>query len=660
MIRRWLPQIAFGLLALATIGAFFLVQVLKTANPLIWGSPTPVPAAINPTSSGRAASCVSRSHQLLNYTRAKLTLAVSHADSVGVYIVSAKDAGGPPVATISSGTPMVAAPGPANQAATQSDSRVFTWDGRLDGGRLASPGTYYFRIVLEHEDRSINLSDSPVQVITQPPHPRILSVRLVDATGTGTGTGTGSPAGSSGHGHGDAGKGSSEASGPALLSPPRGRVRITFTPNFYRRVWIDIYRTDVSGGPQLVTRLSVGDLTRNWTVWNGEIGRQPAPAGTYLIGITAQDAACNQASWPAAHPAPGSTPHAGVTIRYLTVTPPLMPTVSGARAAVAVDSPTGGFTWRLRRAGSARVLAHGAGPSGSSTIRVRMPRRRASLYTLVVRAGTQSAVVPLVASRAGRAATRARVLVVLPMLTWMGNTPVDDTGDGLPDTLRAGDAVSLQRPLVDGPPLSLGADAALLSYLDSHHLGYQLTTDVALAEGHGPSLVGRWGVVFADGEHFLPASLRAPLSGFVGSGGRVLALGTGTFQGVSRISGFPTATRASAPARTRTDLFGAQRGPITPTGGQLISELSDAVGLFNGPIAFGGFSQYQPIQPPAGAGVSAAGIANATPAIVAFHRGSGSGIVIEVGLPDFGGSLAHNLDSQALLNSAWHLLNRGP
>ena len=43
-------------------------------------------------------------------------------------------------------------------------------------------------------------------------------------------------------------------------------------------------------------------------------------------------------------------------------------------------------------------------------------------------------------------------LVVLPALTWQGVNPVDDTGDGLPNTLRAGTPVALDRPLVDRSP----------------------------------------------------------------------------------------------------------------------------------------------------------------------------------------------------------------
>ena len=356
-------------------------------------------------------------------------------------------------------------------------------------------------------------------------------------------------------------------------------------------------------------------------------------------------------------PAAGTTPHVGVTIRYLSVTPPLTPTVSGARATVAIDSPNSSYVWQIHRSGTSKVLAHGSGPAGSSKIHPLMPRHRAGLYTLTVRAGTQRATVPLVASQAGVAAAHDRVLVVLPMLTWIGNTPVDDTGDGVPDTLQHGDAVSLDRPLVDGPPASLADDATLLNYLDSMHVKYQLTTDVALAEAHGPSLDDRWGVLFPGGEEFLPAALASgpkSLSGFVKDGGRVAVLGTGSLRGVSDITGFPSNPRASAPVFSSVDLFGARRGSIMSTGGELITELTDALNLFNGAIAFSGFSHYQPIQPPTGATISAAGVADGSPAIIGFRYGSGT--VIAVGLPGFGASLAHNIDSQELLTNTWRVL----
>ena len=47
--RKRLPQLAFAVLALATLGAFFLIQPLKTANPLLCGPPLrSIPAAFNP------------------------------------------------------------------------------------------------------------------------------------------------------------------------------------------------------------------------------------------------------------------------------------------------------------------------------------------------------------------------------------------------------------------------------------------------------------------------------------------------------------------------------------------------------------------------------------------------------------------------------------
>jgi hypothetical protein len=543
VIRR-LPQVAFALLALATVGAFFLVQSLKTAIPLLWAAPHPVPAVINPVAR--------RSCQSQPFKGTEITISLSHADTVGIYIVSATNPSGNTVATISSGTPMRASP---IQGKYQ---KTFTWNGRLEDGQLASAGKYYFRIVLEHEGRSANISQYPVQVITQSPRVRVLSVRRLEPRSGNRTTATTTTATTGTATTGKQGSGLVPVAGPAVISPPHGNgVRITYTRathGRYRRVWINIYRTDVAGRPELVEPLPVGNLTRNWTTWSGKIYGEPAPAGTYLIGITAQDSACDTVQWPKTiPPAPGTTAHAGVTVRYLSVTPPLTPVASGSSAVVSVDSPGAGYSWSLHRAGNGKLLAVGSGGAGHATIRVPMPRRRAALYALKVSAGTQSATVPLVAFQAGAQATHAHVLVVLPMLTWMGNTPVDDSGDGLPDTLRAGDSVSLARPLVDGPPAGFGGDGALLAYLTAHHLSYQLTTDVALAEDQGPSLADRGGVIFPEGENFLPAALEPTLRGFVRGGGRALVLGTNSLSGTSQISGFPADPGAGVPRLTRSD-----------------------------------------------------------------------------------------------------------
>ena len=598
----------------------------------------------------------------LNYHQTQLTFSVSSGGTVGVYIVSAENPRGNTIASVSAGTPMLAA------VNANVDAKTFTWNGRRADGQFASPGKYYFRIVLEKEGRSIDVSQRPIQVITGRPNAKILSVRLLGpqpapgtgtATVAGTTTGSATAAGTTTTASQGSGHRVKVLPGPAVLSPPHGSVRITFTHGNYRRAWINIYRTDVSGGPELVDTFPVTKLGRNWINWNGKIGTKPAAAGTYVVGITAQDLACNSARWPAIPVVAGTTAHAGVTVRYLSVTPPLTPTVSGRPAAVAVDSAGAGFHWQLRRSGSSRAVAHGSGVAGRTVIHVRMPRHQPELYTLTVRAGTHSAAVPLVASQAGRAGAHARVLVVLPMLDWMGNSPVDDSGDGLPDKLSGGDPVSLSRPLVDGLPDGFGADATLLAYLTAHQLSYQLTTDIALAEGSGPSLADRGGVIFAGGEDILPAGLDSTLRGFVRAGGRVLVLGTSSFRAVSHISHFPGAPRAGLPRPTTTDPFGARRGPVTPTGGQLISANGDDFALFNNAGEFSGFNQYQPIVAPAGAtkgAVSVAGIGRGAPAIVAFRDGGGT--AVEVGLPGFAASLYSNADVQHLLANAWQLLSR--
>lgn len=656
MTRR-LPQIAFGCLALATIGAFFVVQSLKTKAPIFWTTPSPIPAAISPII-GRTCASLTKSGVRYDYREATLKVSVTRSDTVGVYIVSEANPSGNTVDTLSTGTPMRAA------AKAGQYPKVFRWDGRLTDGQPAPDGIYYFRIVLEKADHSVNLSQRPVQVINSPPDVKIRSVRAVTRAPTGTSTATATSrtttTTATGTGTAPADHGVAVPPGPVVLSAPDGHVAITYTPGKYRLVRIHIYRTDVAGAPELVDTLPVKRPDRGSTTWDGQIDGEPAPAGTYLIGVLAQDLACNKAQWPTLPVVPGDAAGAGVTVRYLRVTPPLTPTASGDRATVLVASPGAPFTWTLRRSGTAKVLSQGSDPAGTLHIHVAMPRRVPGLYTFTVEAGTQSAAVPLVASQAGATAAHARVLVVLPMLTWMGDTPVDDSGDGLPDTLHAGDAVSLMRPLVDGPPANFGADAKLLSYLNAHHLSYQLTTDVALAEGVGPSLADRGGVVFPESEEFLPAGLELTLRGFVRGGGRVLVLGTHALSASSHITGFPGAPRAAVPHATSTDIFGARHGQLTPTGGELISSVSaDAFNLFGNAGEYAGFSQYQPISPPrstAAGAFSAVGIGSAAPAIVAFHYGGGT--VVEVGLPGFAASLASNADSASLLSNVWQLLSQ--
>jgi hypothetical protein len=579
-----LPAIAFGAMVAATVFAFFLTQVLKTANPLVYGTPQPIPAAFNPVH-GRI--CISKTGLPLDYRRTSLTLKPFNAGTVGVYVL---DNAGDVVATISQGRYL-----------RRNQSSVFFWKGFENGGKLAPDGTYFFEAVLVQQDRPIKLSGSPITVMTHDPRAPVTSVTLSAASPAGTAT----PA---------------RSTGPVVLTPPAG-VTVHFNAAIpYRRVWIDVYRSGVSGALKRVYRFRVNP-TQDTAIWRGNVaGGHPAPAGTYLIGIEVQDLACNPASYPATlAPAPGTTPGAGVTVRYLAATPPLTPTAAGARATVQVYSPLDPYSWALRLVGKRKVLAHGqaAGATGSGavTLRVRLPKSDAGLYTLTLSAGRYTAAVPLVASapRARRArARRARVLVVLPMLTWQGQNPVDDTGDGLPDTLSAGDQIPLARPLAADLPPGFRQDSALIAYLNSRHYRYQLTTDLALAGGVGPSLSGDDGVVLAGSETWLPGSLVPILKRFVRGGGRLLSLGADALTGSSAISGNPSDPVASAPVKLPADLLGTQ--------------------------------------------ASLAGITDAAPAVTAFD--SGRGYAVEVALPNFNATLATSVASQDLLDGIWQLLAR--
>jgi len=650
-----LPAVAFGVFVFATVFAFFLTDILKLNDAWLYGEPKPIPTAFNPVN-GRIA-CPAK-YGPLDYRRTSLSVELRHGGTLAVSVV---DNAGDPVATISHG-----------RSLKPNQPSVFYWKGFENGGTYAPDGRYFFQLLLVKQGRTIDLSYAPITVTTHDPVAPATSVALT-AIGTTTGTTTTTPTTTStatatattttGTTTVPTTTGTTTTgtatTGPVVLTPPAGSVTVHFKAGQYRRVWIDVWRTGLPGKPRLVNKFSV-KITGDSAVWDGnKANGMPASAGTYLLGVSVEDPACNPGTYPVVVPeSPGTTPHAGVTVRYLAATPPLAPTPAGSRATVQVDSPTGPYTWALRLVGKRKVLAHGTGSgataTGAGTLTVRLPKQSAGLYTLTITAGQYSTAVPLVASATGARAARARVLVVLPMLTWQGENPIDDTGDGVPSTLTDGDRISLERPFALGLPASFRQDAALISYLNSQDYHFQLTTDVALAEGVGPSLVDHWGVALAGSETWLPSALVGSLKGFVEHGGRVLSLGTDSLAGTSVLSGYPASPSASAPKNSDTDLFGAKHGPLTKTGGDLITELEDQLDILNVAPAFSGFKTFEPVEPPAGAKASLAGIADGAPAVAAFELGTG--YVVEVGLPDFNSTLAADVDSQELLNRIWQLL----
>jgi hypothetical protein len=593
--------VAFVALFAATVGAFFVTQHLKVTTPLIAGYPRPVPSAINPY----GAKCGGVDH-----SRMRISFYLLHrADDISVYVV---DTSGTIVRTLTSGRHV-----PISQRV------YFNWNGREDNGQVAPDGTYYVRVALRHQGRTVDIADAngpiPVKVMTIPPHPVVTSVS------------------------------------PSLIPLGNEKVKIDYKGNDKRSGFVILYRTDLPGKP-----VAVKSFKTKWNAsqatWDALIKRQPAPAGTYLVGLNVTDAACNKGKFPPLMPpAPGSTVGAGVTVRYLAGQPPLTPTPAGSAAPAYVDARGAVYRWGLFRVGARKQNGHGI--QRSYQLKVKLPwALSAGLYHLVIHSGQHATVVPLIADHPGKL-HQPHVLVVLPALTWQGENPVDDPPrDGVPNTLLNGGPIQLSRPLVNGLPAGFSDEASLLTYLDKQHLSYDLTTDLGLLNGVGPKLAGHAAVVLDGSMRWVPPTLAALLRAYVQNGGNLISIGTDSLRRGVVVAG-GTASHPTAPRPA--DIFGATLAPIASAHGLLITQIRDDLKIFTSTSgAFPGFGSYQPIRAvaPPGEVLSAAGTSSSSPAIVAYRYGKG--VVVNIGLVGFGGSLAKNIDSKELVNRLWQVLGR--
>jgi hypothetical protein len=255
---------AFAVLVAATIGAFFVTQHLKTATPLIQGFPAFVPGTIDPLHPVPCGRYNTGSATISFYLQ-------NRSDDVDVYVV--REETGAIVATLATGRHM--------RQNVRNPDGVFHWNGRDSDGQLAPDGTYYLRVALRHQGATINLTGSPVKVKTVPPRPVITRVT------------------------------------PAVIPTPSGsrRVTIRYAGNENRGGTILLYRTDAPGGPRLV-KTFLTPWGGNTAVWDGTVRLgQPAPAGTYLLGLEVTDAACNTGRYPASIPPAPGTANTTVTVQ---------------------------------------------------------------------------------------------------------------------------------------------------------------------------------------------------------------------------------------------------------------------------------------------------------------------------------------------------------
>lgn len=592
-----LPLVAFGALVAATVGAFFVTQHLKVSTPLIAGFPAPDPAFINPY----GARCAGKNHG-----RMHISFYLLHrADDVDVYVV---DESGQIVATLATGRHM--------RRAVRDPDGDFYWNGREDNGSVAPDGKYFIRVALLGQGRTVQLTKKPITVQTVPPRPVIKSVS------------------------------------PNLLPQGTTSARIRYARNEHRPATVQLYRTDVPGRPPLAYSFPV--LPSEPATWNGLIAGRPAPAGIYLVGLSVTDLACNTGRFPAElPPTPGTTPHAGLTVRYLAAEPPLDPVSAGAHATVYVDARKHGYRWTLWRVGVRKPIVSGSGHPGSYVVRVRLPAHYgAGLYKVSLRSGPYRTEVPVVARAPSG---HHKILVVLPALTWQGENPSDDDGDGVPNTLQGGGPVKLQRPLERGLPSGFGDQEALLAYLDKAHLSYDLTTDLGLING-STTFSGHNAVVFAGSVRWLPLSIGSGLRNYVEQGGHVLSLGIDSLRRTVAIAG-GQAIHPSAPSAA--DALGAKPGPLTTANSALVLVIRDGLGIFSSTSgAFSGYRDQQPFAAVASPGriESEAGTSNRSPSIIGYRLGKGE--VVDIGLVGFGSSLANNVDARELVSRLWSVLGR--
>ena len=594
-------RIAFALLVCATFAAFFAAQELKSTPPRV--QDLTATTVFSPNRDGRK-------------DRARVAFRLKRTDDVRATVI---DRAGEGVRVL------------ADRRVRAGRLLRLVWDGRGGDERMQPDGTYRIRLSLRREGRSIILPRNIIKD-TEPPAVRVTSIGPQRDT----------------------------VPRPELLPRVDGRPAVVSFQAPDRRKEVLVYRTDVTPARAVFEQpLALADDQRRWE-WDGTVDGRRVAAGTYVVVVRARDAAGNVGTSVPLPPRPGYAKafagRGGITVRYLTAQPPSEPTDAGETVDVAVSSVDKNFSWTIRRVGERDIRNRGRGTK-TRIVRLPAPGGKSGLYLFEVRTRTRRVAAPVVV----QSQQPRDVLVVLPATTWQGLNPVDDDGDGRPDTLSAGLPVRIGRAFVkSGLPASVPQhEALLLASLDREGHRYDLTTDVALARGRGPKLAGHRGVILAGDTRWLDVGVARSLRGFVRGGGRLLSVGTESLRRSVTIT--PRRAISPTPATAR-DLFGARLAaierPQPPVG---LVNVVDDIQLFAGTegqfAGIGAFEQTLDVRGGAGAIAAAAVTLDGRRQVIVASR-LGKGLVIRPGMPDFSATLKTNAELAGFMERAWTLLSR--
>jgi flagellar hook assembly protein FlgD len=503
--------------------------------------------------------------------------------------------------------------------ALANDGLALTWDGRTDDGARAPDGEYQIRVTLRDEGRSV-IVPRVTTLDTKAPLPR---VRRIEPD--------------------------------AIVGPDPAGTRIHFGGVSSRRpTQLRIYRIQ-RGEATEVARLRQ-DAGKRSVEWDGRVDGKVAPPGTYLVQVITRDRAGNRGAIPAnVPPQRGETRgRPGLTVRAIAAEAPMQPVTAGEKITLNVDARRRPYRWRLRRVGRTNPVETGREPAGAP-VELTAPSGDSGLYVLELRTGGRTTAVPVPV----QSDERARMLVVLPAITWTGSDEVDQDADGVPNTLEAGTPVNWPRVLAGGLPADLTDRVApLLVHLDRANIRYDLTTDLDLALSRSPRATDRTGVLLAGSERWITRPYARRLRRYVTDGGRVAIFGTESLRrGVTILrndegSGGrlvrPTQPAADDPFGTRFSDVRTVSAPValTPIGGDPANELLTG---FDGVLA--GFRTFEESDPPAESERVLAALGEETapeeedpgvpeevpeparPALTSTQLGKG--FVIRVGLPEW-------------------------